>query len=63
MALPTTMKALWYNAVGNFEIKHVPVPKIGDYDVLLKSKRGTHLVVVVANRWASGEPISSSRVW
>ncbi|KAF7350469.1 GroES-like protein [Mycena venus] len=31
-----TMKALWYNAPQNFEIKEVPIPSVGDDDVLLK---------------------------
>ncbi|PBK70908.1 GroES-like protein [Armillaria solidipes] len=31
-----TMKALWYNAPQDFEIKQVPIPKVGDDDVLLK---------------------------
>jgi len=30
------MKALWYNAPRDFLIKQVPVPKVGDDDVLLK---------------------------
>ncbi|KZS97156.1 GroES-like protein [Sistotremastrum niveocremeum HHB9708] len=36
MSLPTSMKALWYNAPRDFEIKQVPVPDVGDDDVLLK---------------------------
>ncbi|KAK7019036.1 GroES-like protein [Favolaschia claudopus] len=31
-----TMKALWYNAPRDFEIKQVPIPTYGDDDVLLK---------------------------
>ncbi|KAJ7637108.1 chaperonin 10-like protein [Roridomyces roridus] len=31
-----TMKALWYNAPQDFEIKEVPIPTVGDDDVLLK---------------------------
>ncbi|KAH7910361.1 chaperonin 10-like protein [Hygrophoropsis aurantiaca] len=31
-----TMKALWYNKPQDFEIKQVPIPKVGDDDVLLK---------------------------
>ncbi|KAJ7695478.1 chaperonin 10-like protein [Mycena rosella] len=31
-----TMKALWYNAPKDFEIKQVPIPTVGDDDVLLK---------------------------
>ncbi|KAJ7787172.1 chaperonin 10-like protein [Mycena olivaceomarginata] len=31
-----TMKALWYNGPQDFEIKQVPIPTIGDDDVLLK---------------------------
>nr|QJC21053.1 putative short chain dehydrogenase [Strobilurus tenacellus] len=31
-----TMKALWYNAPRDFEIKQVPIPQVGDDDVLLK---------------------------
>ncbi|KAF9493090.1 N-terminal acetyltransferase A complex catalytic subunit ard1 [Pleurotus ostreatus] len=31
-----TMKALWYNAPKDFEIRQVPIPKPGDDDVLLK---------------------------
>ncbi|KAL4259857.1 zinc-containing alcohol dehydrogenase family protein [Pleurotus pulmonarius] len=31
-----TMKALWYNAPRDFEIRQVPIPKPGDDDVLLK---------------------------
>ncbi|KAF7323900.1 GroES-like protein [Mycena kentingensis (nom. inval.)] len=31
-----TMKALWYSAPKNFEIKDVPIPKFGDDEVLLK---------------------------
>ncbi|KAF5345350.1 hypothetical protein D9758_008466 [Tetrapyrgos nigripes] len=31
-----TMKALWYSAPQKFEIKQVPIPKVGDNDVLLK---------------------------
>lgn len=31
-----TMKALWYNAPRDFEMKQVPIPKVGDDDVLLK---------------------------
>ncbi|KIY70830.1 NADP+-dependent D-mannitol dehydrogenase [Cylindrobasidium torrendii FP15055 ss-10] len=31
-----TMKALWYNAPKDFEIKQVPIPKVGDDDVLLQ---------------------------
>jgi len=30
------MKALWYNAPKDFEIKEVPIPSVGDDDVLLK---------------------------
>jgi len=30
------MKALWYNAPRDFEIKQVPVPTVGDDDILLK---------------------------
>jgi len=30
------MKALWYNKPRDFEIKEVPIPKVGDDDVLLK---------------------------
>ncbi|KAK7451135.1 N-terminal acetyltransferase A complex catalytic subunit ard1 [Stygiomarasmius scandens] len=30
------MKALWYSAPQKFEIKQVPIPKVGDNDVLLK---------------------------
>ncbi|KAG6873918.1 N-terminal acetyltransferase A complex catalytic subunit ard1 [Termitomyces sp. Mi166 len=32
----TTMKALWYNAPQQFEIRDVPIPEVGDDDVLLK---------------------------
>ncbi|KAG6896064.1 hypothetical protein C0992_010574, partial [Termitomyces sp. T32_za158] len=31
-----TMKALWYNAPEQFEIREVPIPEVGDDDVLLK---------------------------
>lgn len=31
-----TMRALWYNKPQDFEIKQVPIPKVGDNDVLLK---------------------------
>ncbi|KAK1226903.1 hypothetical protein PQX77_010119 [Marasmius sp. AFHP31] len=31
-----TMKALWYNAPRDFEIKQVPIPQINDDEVLLK---------------------------
>ncbi|KAF9068913.1 NADP+-dependent D-mannitol dehydrogenase [Rhodocollybia butyracea] len=31
-----TMKALWYNAPRDFSIKDVPIPKVGDDDILLK---------------------------
>lgn len=31
-----TMKALWYTAPEHFEIRQVPIPEIGDDDVLLK---------------------------
>ncbi|KAF9255179.1 GroES-like protein [Marasmius fiardii PR-910] len=31
-----TMKALWYNQPKNFEIKQVPIPQVGDDEVLLK---------------------------
>ncbi|KAJ7627606.1 chaperonin 10-like protein [Mycena polygramma] len=31
-----TMRALWYNAPKDFEIKEVPIPSVGDDDVLLK---------------------------
>ncbi|KAH7882423.1 chaperonin 10-like protein [Phlebopus sp. FC_14] len=31
-----TMKALWYNKPREFEIKEVPIPTVGDDDVLLK---------------------------
>ncbi|KAJ6590588.1 chaperonin 10-like protein [Mycena vulgaris] len=31
-----TMKALWYNAPKDFEIKQVPIPSVGDDEVLLK---------------------------
>jgi len=30
------MKALWYNAPRDFSIKDVPIPKVGDDDILLK---------------------------
>jgi D-arabinitol dehydrogenase (NADP+) len=30
------MRALWYNKPGDFEIKQVPIPQVGDDDVLLK---------------------------
>jgi len=30
------MKALWYNAPRDFVIKQVPVPTVGDHDILLK---------------------------
>ncbi|KAF9447138.1 GroES-like protein [Macrolepiota fuliginosa MF-IS2] len=31
-----TMKALWYHSPKQFEIKEVPIPKVGDDEVLLK---------------------------
>ncbi|KAG9311768.1 chaperonin 10-like protein [Chiua virens] len=31
-----TMRALWYTEPQNFEIKEVPIPQVGDDDVLLK---------------------------
>ncbi|KAF9226316.1 GroES-like protein [Gyrodon lividus] len=31
-----TMRALWYNKPREFEIKEVPIPEVGDDDVLLK---------------------------
>ncbi|KAF8842015.1 GroES-like protein [Paxillus ammoniavirescens] len=33
-----TMKALWYNKPREFEIKEVPIPGVGDDDVLLKGE-------------------------
>ncbi|KAG6850078.1 hypothetical protein H0H93_001428 [Arthromyces matolae] len=33
-----TMKALWYNSPENFEIREVPIPEVGDDDVLLKGE-------------------------
>ncbi|TDL24657.1 NADP+-dependent D-mannitol dehydrogenase [Rickenella mellea] len=34
--MAATMKALWYSGPQNYEIKEVPIPDIGDDDVLLK---------------------------
>ncbi|CAK5272916.1 unnamed protein product [Mycena citricolor] len=31
-----TMRALWYNAPKDFEVKEVPIPQVGDNDILLK---------------------------
>lgn len=36
MTLPTTMNALWYKGPGNYEVKQVPIPQYGDYDILVK---------------------------
>ncbi|KAF4581307.1 hypothetical protein EYR40_002894 [Pleurotus pulmonarius] len=40
-----TMKALWYNAPRDFEIRQVPIPKPGDDDVLLKGHEAVGTVV------------------
>ncbi|KAF8886540.1 NADP+-dependent D-mannitol dehydrogenase [Infundibulicybe gibba] len=35
------MKALWYNAPRDFEIRQVPIPKVGDGEVMIKGVCGT----------------------
>lgn len=30
------MNALWYTGPGSYEVKQIPVPQIGDHDLLLK---------------------------
>jgi hypothetical protein len=36
MSIPTMMNALWYTGPGSYEVKQIPVPQIGDHDLLLK---------------------------
>lgn len=49
------MNALWYTGPGSYEVKQMPVPQIGDNDVLLKS------MCLALSKFVTGLPLLAYR--